>query len=65
MEIVAGLTDALTRARSAHTPNVWAPLGPDLPYFRLRFTDGSWLGLRFLESEDAAGRALDACRGFS
>ncbi|MFF6853601.1 hypothetical protein [Streptomyces antimycoticus] len=39
--------------------------GPDLPYFRLRFTDGSWLGLRFLESEDDAGRALDACRRFS
>ncbi|MER5793283.1 DUF317 domain-containing protein [Streptomyces sp. NPDC001980] len=25
-EIVAGLTDALTRPRSAHAPNVWAPL---------------------------------------
>ncbi|MGQ4376477.1 DUF317 domain-containing protein [Streptomyces sp. SAS_267] len=26
VEIVAGLTDALTRPRSAHAPNVWAPL---------------------------------------
>ncbi|MFJ4322703.1 DUF317 domain-containing protein [Streptomyces tricolor] len=26
VEIVAGLTDALTRSRSAHAPNVWAPL---------------------------------------
>ncbi|MFJ4338607.1 DUF317 domain-containing protein [Streptomyces sp. NPDC088915] len=26
VEIVAGLTDALTRERSAHAPNVWAPL---------------------------------------
>ncbi|WP_413100243.1 DUF317 domain-containing protein [Streptomyces sp. Inha503] len=26
VEIVAGLTDTLTRARSAHAPNVWAPL---------------------------------------
>ncbi|ULR48485.1 DUF317 domain-containing protein [Streptomyces deccanensis] len=26
VEIVAGLTDALTRARTAHAPNVWAPL---------------------------------------
>ncbi|MET9430015.1 DUF317 domain-containing protein [Streptomyces sp. NPDC003036] len=26
VEIVAGLTDALTKARSAHAPNVWAPL---------------------------------------
>ncbi|MFJ4918437.1 DUF317 domain-containing protein [Streptomyces sp. NPDC088725] len=25
VEIVAGLTDALTRPRSAHAPNVWAP----------------------------------------
>ncbi|MFB7270791.1 DUF317 domain-containing protein [Streptomyces sp. NPDC056244] len=25
-EIVAGITDALTRPRSAHAPNVWAPL---------------------------------------
>ncbi|MFI0765214.1 hypothetical protein ACH4TQ_09875 [Streptomyces sp. NPDC021218] len=50
-----------------YTERVEVPMisGPDLPYVRLRFTDGSWLGLRFLESEDAAGRALDACRGFS
>ncbi|MEV6007358.1 DUF317 domain-containing protein [Streptomyces sp. NPDC051976] len=26
VEIVAGLTDALTRPRTAHAPNVWAPL---------------------------------------
>ncbi|KPC62667.1 DUF317 domain-containing protein [Streptomyces chattanoogensis] len=26
VEIVAGFTDALTRPRSAHAPNVWAPL---------------------------------------
>ncbi|OXY93477.1 DUF317 domain-containing protein, partial [Streptomyces diastatochromogenes] len=26
VEIIAGLTDALTRPRSAHAPNVWAPL---------------------------------------
>lgn len=26
VEIVAGLTDALTQPRSAHAPNVWAPL---------------------------------------
>ncbi|MEU8543210.1 DUF317 domain-containing protein [Streptomyces sp. NPDC048717] len=26
VEIVAGLTDALTKPRSAHAPNVWAPL---------------------------------------
>ncbi|MFC9228420.1 DUF317 domain-containing protein [Streptomyces decoyicus] len=26
VEIVAGVTDALTRPRSAHAPNVWAPL---------------------------------------
>jgi hypothetical protein len=26
VEIVAGLTDAITRPRSAHAPNVWAPL---------------------------------------
>ncbi|MFD9793348.1 DUF317 domain-containing protein [Streptomyces sp. NPDC059070] len=26
VEIVAGLTDTLTKARSAHAPNVWAPL---------------------------------------
>ncbi|MGW3240675.1 DUF317 domain-containing protein [Streptomyces olivaceus] len=26
VEIVAGLTDTLTRPRSAHAPNVWAPL---------------------------------------
>ncbi|MFF4822688.1 DUF317 domain-containing protein [Streptomyces sp. NPDC001212] len=26
VEIVAGLTDALTRPRSAHAPNVWSPL---------------------------------------
>jgi Domain of unknown function (DUF317) len=26
VEIVAGLTDALTRPRSAHAPNAWAPL---------------------------------------
>ncbi|WP_329376993.1 DUF317 domain-containing protein [Streptomyces sp. NBC_01351] len=26
VEIVAGLTDALTKDRSAHAPNVWAPL---------------------------------------
>ena len=26
VEIVAGLTDALTRPRSAHAPNIWAPL---------------------------------------
>ncbi|CDR18205.1 hypothetical protein [Streptomyces iranensis] len=36
--------------------------GPDLPCFRLEFTDGSWLGLRFLGSQDATGRALAACR---
>lgn len=26
VEIIAGFTDALTRTRSAHAPNVWAPL---------------------------------------
>ncbi|MFD3415307.1 DUF317 domain-containing protein [Streptomyces cyaneofuscatus] len=26
VEIIAGLTDALTRPRTAHAPNVWAPL---------------------------------------
>ncbi|MEU4896075.1 hypothetical protein AB0B12_25410 [Streptomyces sp. NPDC044780] len=36
--------------------------GPDLPYFRLKFNDGSWLGLRFIGSPDATARALAACR---
>ncbi len=36
--------------------------GPDLPCFRLTFTDGSWLGLRFLGSQDATAQALAACR---
>ncbi|WJE01955.1 hypothetical protein [Streptomyces antimycoticus] len=36
--------------------------GPDLPCFRLKFTDGSWLGLRFLGSKDTTAQALAACR---
>ncbi len=36
--------------------------GPDLPCFRLKFTGGSWLGLRFLGSQDAIAQALAACR---
>lgn len=39
--------------------------GPDIPFFRIWCADGSWLGMRFVESEDAAASALKACRRLS
>lgn len=48
VEIVAGLTDALTQPRSAHAPNVWAPLeeqrwqtGPEDGHYTATSPDGS------------------------
>ncbi|CQR61858.1 DUF317 domain-containing protein [Streptomyces leeuwenhoekii] len=62
VEIVAGLTDALTRPRSAHAPNVWAPLEEE--HWSTRFEgrnytatspdESTWV--HFRQHED--GRAL-------
>lgn len=39
--------------------------GPDFPYFRIRFADGSWLGMRFRGSGDNAMPALRVCHRFN
>ncbi|CAL9365660.1 hypothetical protein SUDANB105_00757 [Streptomyces sp. enrichment culture] len=62
VEIVAGLTDALTRPRSAHAPNLWAPLWeqrwtrpPNDEHVTAVSTDGSaWMQFR----QDPDGRAM-------
>ncbi|AKN73731.1 hypothetical protein QR97_31930 [Streptomyces sp. PBH53] len=62
VEIIAGLTDALTRPRSAHAPNVWVPLEEQRWHTRFEgrhYTatspDGSaWMHFR----QDADGNAL-------
>lgn len=62
VEIVAGLTDALTQPPSAHAPNVWAPLEeqhwhlqPQGRHYTATSTDGSaWMHFR----QDAPGNAL-------
>ncbi|MFD5128955.1 DUF317 domain-containing protein [Streptomyces olindensis] len=62
VEIVAGLTDALTRSRSAHAPNVWAPLKEqrwnptrDAQRFTATSPDGTaWMQFH----EDQAGHAM-------
>ncbi|MEU4486683.1 DUF317 domain-containing protein [Streptomyces purpurascens] len=41
VEIVAGLTDALTRPREAHAPNVWAPLQQQ--GWHTRFESGNYV----------------------
>lgn len=54
VEILAGLTDALTRPRSAHAPNVWAPLqehgwlpAPEAKHVTATSPDGSaWMQYR-------------------
>ncbi|CAL9416693.1 DUF317 domain-containing protein [Streptomyces sp. enrichment culture] len=54
VEIVAGLTDALTQPRSAHAPHVWAPLseqhwqtGHEGPHYTATSPDGAaWLHFR-------------------
>ncbi|MEU1629232.1 DUF317 domain-containing protein [Streptomyces sp. NPDC020096] len=62
VEIVAGLTDALTRPRSAHAPNVWEPLqdqhwstGPIAGHYTAASPDGSaWMQFH----QDANGSAM-------
>ncbi|GGZ40462.1 DUF317 domain-containing protein [Streptomyces poonensis] len=62
VEIVAGLTDALTRPRSAHAPNVWTPLHeqrwrtqPDAGHVTAVSPDGSaWMQFQ----QDSNGRAM-------
>ncbi|MCZ0997551.1 DUF317 domain-containing protein [Streptomyces mirabilis] len=62
VEIVAGLTDALTQPRSAHAPDVWAPLKEQRwqlesegRHYTATSRDGSaWLHFR----QDAQGNAL-------
>lgn len=62
VEIVAGLTDALTRPRTAHAPDVWAPLNEqrwntarDAGNFTAQSRDGTaWMQFR----EDQSGHAM-------
>ncbi|MGX4693726.1 DUF317 domain-containing protein [Streptomyces sp. JNUCC 63] len=62
VEIVAGLTDALTRPRSAHAPNVWAPLEeqhwqtrPEGRHYTATSPDGAaWMHFR----QDPNGNAM-------
>ncbi|MEU9246963.1 DUF317 domain-containing protein [Streptomyces sp. NPDC048385] len=62
VEIVAGLTDALTRPHSAHAPDVWAPLkeqrwstARDAGHFTAQSPDGTaWMQFR----EDHSGHAM-------
>ncbi|MFF3501139.1 DUF317 domain-containing protein [Streptomyces sp. NPDC003247] len=60
VEIVAGLTDALTQPRSAHAPNVWAPLaeqhwqtGPEGRHYTATSPDGAAC-LHFRQDPDGA-----------
>ncbi|MGW6742853.1 DUF317 domain-containing protein [Streptomyces sp. NPDC055025] len=55
VEIVAGFTDALTRPRSAHAPNVWAPLHEQhwQPHHNERFTAISPDGSAYLQFHQA------------
>lgn len=60
VEIVAGLTDALTRPRSAHAPNIWTPLeeqnwrtGPEGQHYTATSPDGcTWM--QYHQSPDGA-----------
>ncbi|OIJ91617.1 DUF317 domain-containing protein [Streptomyces colonosanans] len=62
VEIIAGLTDALTQPRSAHAPNVWAPLEeqhwqtrPEGRHYTATSPDGAaWMHYR----QDGHGNAL-------
>ncbi|MFJ9900704.1 DUF317 domain-containing protein [Streptomyces sp. NPDC091280] len=62
VEVVAGLTDALTRPPSAHAPDVWAPLKeqhwqlrPEGLHYTATSSDGSaWMHFR----QDTAGNAV-------
>ncbi|MCC2275580.1 DUF317 domain-containing protein [Streptoverticillium reticulum] len=62
VEIVAGLTDALTRPRSAHAPNVWEPLQeqrwsthPHAGHYTATSPDGSaWMQFH----QDPSGHAM-------
>ncbi|HEX5566538.1 MAG TPA: DUF317 domain-containing protein [Streptomyces sp.] len=62
VEIIAGLTDTLTRPRSAHAPNVWAPLEeqhwqtrPEGKHYTATSPDGAaWMHFR----QDPNGNAV-------
>ncbi|WP_367435064.1 DUF317 domain-containing protein [Streptomyces celluloflavus] len=54
VEIVAGFTDALTKPRSAHAPNVWAPLQGWKAEQRAHFTAKSPDGNAFMQFHRSA-----------
>ncbi|MCX5395643.1 DUF317 domain-containing protein [Streptomyces sp. NBC_00102] len=65
VEIVAGLTDALTRPRSAHAPTVWAPLQEQNWHTRFEGRDyiatspdtTTWMQYRYSHEGEAMWRA--------